>query len=264
MKLSSKVLAVVVVVIMFGGIFGSSALGWWQTESTKQAAAYTSGEFAGQANPADIRGSYTFGDVEKNFKIPAALVAQAFGVTTSDPAAFGVKELEGLYADSPQEIGTASVRLFVAFYLGLPIDLSAGTYVPEAAAAILRTRNLSAEYTAYLETHVAPNLGSGAAQPAATAAPAAAEATPKPAATSATKGTPQPGETPQVTEGEIKGKTTFADLLSWGLKADQIQQVLGKPMPAAPGMTVKDFCTANNLDFEVVRPAIQAELDKLK
>ena len=55
-------------------------MGWWQTESTKEAAVFTSGEFAGQANPADIRGSYTFGDVEKNFGIPAALLAQAFGV----------------------------------------------------------------------------------------------------------------------------------------------------------------------------------------
>lgn len=276
MRLTSKPLAAIVVAIMFGGIFFSSAMGWWQTESTKEAATYTEGEFAGQANPADIRGSYTFGDVEKNFAIPAALLVQAFGVETDNPAAFQVKGLEEMYAESPAEVGTASVRLFVAFYLGLPMDLSTDMYLPEAAAEILRTRSLSAENTAYLDAHLVPNLGEQPAQPAAPegtpqppaeatqAAPQATlQATPQPGS-GAGSGTPIPGHTPEVTTGVIKGKTTFAELLAWGLKADVIAQVMGKPLPAAPGMTVKDFCAANGLDFETIKPALQAELDKLK
>jgi hypothetical protein len=239
---------------MFGGIFFSSLLGWWQTESTKDAALYTSGEFAGQANPSDIRGSYTLGDVEKNFAIPAVLVAQAFGVQAQDPAAFQVKGLEEMYAASPQEVGTASVRLFVAFYLGLPIDLSTAMYLPESAAAILRTRSLTPEQSAYLDAHVVPNL----------AAESAITATPAPSA-SASPDSPQttPVHTPVVEVGTIKGKTTFAELLDWGLKPEVIQQVLGKPLPPALGMTVRDFCTQNGLSFETVRPALQAELDKL-
>ncbi|MGB8983706.1 MAG: hypothetical protein WCC12_17690, partial [Anaerolineales bacterium] len=66
MTLTSKPLAFILFIIMFGGIAVSSALGWWQTESTKVPAAYTEGEFAGQANPADIRGSYTFGDISNS------------------------------------------------------------------------------------------------------------------------------------------------------------------------------------------------------
>src|SRR5512143_1822897 len=84
MTLTSKTLAALVAAILFGGIFFSSAMGWWQTESTKEAAKITSGEFAGQANPADIRGSYTFGDVEKNFGVPPAVLAEAFGVKDSN------------------------------------------------------------------------------------------------------------------------------------------------------------------------------------
>ena len=80
MKLTSKPLAIIVVVIMFGGIFFSKVQGWWETESTKEAAVFTEGEFAGKANPADIRGSYTFGDVENNFDISADILVQAFGV----------------------------------------------------------------------------------------------------------------------------------------------------------------------------------------
>ncbi len=275
MKLTSKPLAIIIVVLMFGGIFFSSLMGWWETESTKEAAVYTEGEFAGKANPADIRGSYTFGDVEKNFGVPAALLVQAFGVQTDAPAAFAVKSLEEMYAESPQEVGTASVRFFVAFYLSLPIDLSTDVYLPETAAAILRGQNLSAENAAYLETHVVPAPEAGAAQPVETAQPDASAAESAPEATLA----PVPAEqtpaseitpettaehTPLVEAGTIKGKTTFAELMEWGLTSETIEQVLGMPMPAAPGMTVKDFCTQNGLDFETIRPALQAELDQLK
>ncbi|NCP86444.1 MAG: hypothetical protein CO094_02340 [Anaerolineae bacterium CG_4_9_14_3_um_filter_57_17] len=129
MILKSKMLAVVLVTFLFGGILISSAFGWWQTESTKQPATFSEGEFAGQANPADIRGSYTFGDI-----------SAAFAVSNANPAAYPVKNLETIYADSPQEIGTGSVRLFVAFYTGLPFDLTTAetTYLPESAAQMLR------------------------------------------------------------------------------------------------------------------------------
>jgi hypothetical protein len=260
MRLTSKPLAALVVAIMFAGIFFSSAMGWWQTESSKEAALYTEGEFAGQANPADIRGSYTFGDVEKNFGLPAALLVQAFGVQTAEPAAFQTKGLEEMYLESPQEVGTASVRLFVAFYLGLPMDLSTDMYLPESAAAILRTRALNAEQAAYLEAHLVPDLSAEAVQPAgaapATAQPGTAVTEPVPAATAE--------HAPSVEEGTIKGKTTFAELLAWGLTVETIEQVLGKPVPAAMGMTVKDFCSENGLNFETIRPALQAELDTVK
>jgi len=94
MTINSKTLAALVVIILFGGILISAQLGWWQTESSKIAATFTEGEFAGQANPADIRGSYTFGDVEKNFGVPASVLGEAFNVS-ANPAAFQVKNLEG-------------------------------------------------------------------------------------------------------------------------------------------------------------------------
>ena len=259
MKLTSRPLAGILIVIMFGGIFFSNILGWWETESTKEAAVFTEGEFAGQANPADIRGSYTFGDVEKNFGVPAQVLTQAFGVETTDPAAFAVKSLEEMYLGSPQEVGTASVRLFTAFYLGLPYDLGTDIYLPESAAEILQTRDLSPEQAAYLDTHTVPNLGAEAAQPA-----VAAPSTQPSVSTAAPEAALTPEHTPAVEKGTIKGKTTFAELLDWGLDAAIIEQVLGRPMPAAPGMTVRDFCSQNGLTFETVKTAMQAELDKLK
>ena len=258
MTLTSKTLAALVVAILFGGIFFSSAMGWWQTESTKEAAKITSGEFAGQANPADIRGSYTFGDVEKNFGISPAVMAQAFGVKDSNPAAFAVKGLEGMYSTSGQEIGTASVRLFVAFYKGMPYDLSTDIYLPESAATILRTRTLKSEHAAYLAAHTVPN-------PVAAPATRAPQATPQATQAPSAQSTPK-AETPAAssTDRTVKGTTTFVDLLGWGVSQVTIEKVLGTSMPAAQVTKIKDYCTEKGLNFETIRPALQAEVDKVK
>jgi hypothetical protein len=272
--LTSKTLAALVAAILFGGIFFSSAMGWWQTESAKEAAKITSGEYAGQANPADIRGSYTLGDVDKNFGIAPALLAEAFGIKDSNPAAFQVKGLEGMYANSGQEVGTASVRLFVALYKGMPYNLSADIYLPESAVTLLRARNLTGEQVAYLAKHTVPNLGAAPAS-----APSAPQTTPQPQATQvpAAQSMPQATKAPSAqstpksetpgassTDRAVKGVTTFADVLGWGVPKATIEQVLGVPMPAAPGMKVKDYCTEKGLNFETVRLALQAEVDKVK
>jgi hypothetical protein len=252
MTLTSKPLAIIVVLILFGGIFGSDALGWWETESTKQAAVFTTGEFAGQANPADIRGSYTFGDVEANFGISPSLLAQAFGIQTTDPAAYPVKSLESVYLGSPQEIGTASVRLFVAFYLGLPYDLSADVYLPESAAQVLQARSLSPEQLDYLAGHT---IAFTPAQPE--------DIQPvEPPASQAGESADESHDSE--TDRMVKGKTTFAEVLSWGVSQAEIEQVLGMPMPASTGIKVKDFCSANGLSFETVKTGLQLQIDQVK
>jgi hypothetical protein len=246
MTINSKTLAVLIVVILFGGILLSTALGWWQTESNKIAATFTEGEFAGQANPADIRGSYTFGDVEENFGVSAATLGQAFNVS-DNPAMFQVKNLEGTATESGVEIGTSSVRLFVAFYKNLPFDLSTDIYLPEPAAELLKSQNLTPERTAYVETHTAVLISA-----------------PEPASPPQAESTPEPESTSAETDRTIKGKTTFGEVLTWGVSQATIEQILGKPMPSAPSTTVKDFCTTNGLDFETIKPALQAEVDKNK
>lgn len=244
MMLTSKPLAVMLFVILFGGISFSSAMGWWATESTKEPAKFAEGEFAGLANPADIRGSYTFGDIANSFDVTPEILAQAFGITATDPAAFSVKELESLYLDSGVEIGTNSVRLFVAFYTGLPFDVSAEEIVlPRAAADILLSKsNLTPEQVLYLETHTAA-LGE-----------------PIPVVESAVETT---SDTSEESEYFIKGKTTFGDLITWGVPKGMIETIIGATMPD-PAMKVKDYASANGLDFETIKIALQAEVDKVK
>lgn len=249
MRLSSKPLAIIILVVLFGGIFISSALGWWQTESTKQAATFSEGEFAGQSNPADIRGSYTFGDVENNFGVPATSLAQAFGISTGDPSSFGVKDLESTYAGQEFEIGTASVRLFVALYTGLPYEIVEEVYLPKRAVEMLKSHStLSAEQIAYIETHVV------SLEPSSTAA-----SEPEPASVSA----PEEHSEAESTERLLKGKTTFQEVLDWGVSQEVIETIIGGSMPN-PLTKVKDYCTEKGLSFEEIKAVIQAEIDKAK
>jgi hypothetical protein len=259
MTITSKPLAFLVFFIMFGGIGLSSALGWWETESTKEPAKYTDGEFAGQANPADIRGSYTFGDIANSFNVSPEILALAFQVSTDDPASFAIKDLEAMYLDSGYEVGTNSVRLFVAYYLGLPYDTTGQEiYLPRPATEILLdTGTLSPEQLIYLEAFTVD------VQPASAvieAVPAQSEAA-----------TPEAGPTQPSTEASssssedyaVKGKTIFGDLIRWGIPKETIEQIIGAPMPD-PAMKVKDYASANGLDFETIRTALQTEVDKVK
>ena len=249
MTLTSKFLAVIMLVMLFGGIAFSSVMGWWITESTKEPITFTEGEFAGQANPADIRGSYTFADIGKSFNVTPEILAQAFGIMDGDPAAFAVKELEAIYLESGYEIGTASVRLFVAYYTGLPFDTTGQEiYMPQSATDILLAGgNLTPEQIAYLEKHT---VLIGAALDSELPVVETISA---------------PGETSSTTSEEytVKGKTTFGELITWGVPQSAIEELIGAPMPDA-ATTLKDYAAANGVNFETLKPELQAEVDKIR
>ena len=259
MKLTSQPLAAIVFVIFFGGIALTSALGWFHTSTTKVPVTYTEGEFAGQYNPADIRGSYVFGDISSLFGVPLEDLQSAFLLPADvDAAAYQVKNLETQFTDSGYEIGTEAVRLFVALYKGLPYDLSTDTYLPKEAANILTSRaNLTSEQSAYLAGHTV-DLSQPAVENDATAAPAPAAvetSAPTQPGVSATEHVPA--------DRTVTGKTTFQDLLDWGVSPAAVEQVIGAPMPSA-SMLIKDYLTSKGLEFSTMKSALQTEVDKVK
>ena len=245
MTMTSKPVVVVILIVIFGGILFSAAMGWWATESTKVPVTFSEGEFAGQANPADIRGSYTFGDIAKSFDVTPDILGQAFGIAEGDPVAFAVKEIETIYLDGGFEIGTNSVRLFVAFYTGLPFDTTGQEiYLPKSATDILLAKsNLTTEQVTYLERCTV----------------IVGESTP------VTEPQPALSETSSTTseENTVKGKTTFGELLIWGVPQEVVEQLISAAMPD-PAMTLKDYAAANGLNFETLKTTLQAEVDKVK
>lgn len=249
MKLKSKPLAVILFVILFGSIAFTTAMNWWQTESNKVPAKFTEGEAAGEYNPADIRGSYTFQNIQDAFAVPVEDLAAAFAIpAASDPGAFTVKELEALYtaqAAAGQEVGTASVRYFVALYTQLPYEFTEEAFLPEPAVAILKSLGvLTAEQQAYLDTHTVVLTATSP------------EPIPQAASTETT-------HTESADDTTIKGKTTFQELLDWGVDQTIIETIIGGAMPAG-GIKVKDYCTAHNLEFETIKAALQVEVDKVR
>ena len=158
MKIRANFLGLVLIGMIFGGILLSSAAGWWTTESSKVPAKFENGDFSGDFNPADIRGSYAFSDISQLFNIPLPVLAEAFMLPEGTvPGDFKNKDLEVLFGDltaEDEEIGNASVQLFVALYTGLPFDLDEDIFLPEPAAGILKNMGiLTGDQLEYVENH---------------------------------------------------------------------------------------------------------------
>ena len=265
MRITPRWMAVFIVTVLFGGILLSIALGEWTTKSTKEPLTFAEGEFAGEYNPADIRGSYTFGDISELFDIPLEDLAVAFRVSEPDVAAVSVKTLEEKFVDLGVDLGTSSVRLFVALYTGLPFDLSGeDTYLLKEATELLKQKvSLSPEQLAYLESHTVDEM-TGLATPAAQVvtqpAEVTLEGTPALAPTGGS-GTPDPEHTPEA--NKVGGKTTFQNLLDWGVKQEDIEKAIGQPLPSV-NLLIKDWATAQGLTFSTLKDQLQALVDEVK
>lgn len=198
-RIGTKALGLLVAGTIFGGIALSAALGLWKTQGSKEPAAIRSGEFAGLPSPSDIRGSYTWADVGKAFDIPPASLVLAFGAGSEAEKANSLEAKYGEAALPPgAEIGTDSVRLFVALYTGLPHEPEADTILPMAAIEVLRAeakgdRALveAAALRAYAPGAPAPAAGSASA-----AAQAAPPASPAPASSAAPAAAAKPATAP--------------------------------------------------------------------
>lgn len=243
MKLTSKPLALILMSILFGSIAFTTAMGWWATESSKSPALYTEGQAAGQYNPADIRGSYTFGEISTLFNIPLDDLKTAFLLPQdTDAAAFKVNLLETIYTGSEVEVGTGSIRLFVAWYSGLPYTPDEDSYLPLEALNILREKAaLTPEQLSYLESHVI-NIKDAEIE---SEMNIAASVIPD----------------PQVTESvqldrTVNGSTTFQQILDWGVSQADIEQQLGESMPL-PATVIKDYAITKGLEFSSIKGLLQ-------
>ena len=272
LRLKTLGLAAAVMVLMFGGIELGSALGYWKTTASKIPAQFVSGEYAGQYDPADIKGSYSFKDVSDSFEIPVEKLAEAFGLDKNEDAeAFQCKNLETRYEalkDLGYEIGTDSVRVFVALYKGLPIELEE-TFIPMEAYRILEDdAKLSPEQIVYFKSHTVELEIEGAKeQPAAETIIKTTEAAPKAVETSPTAAEELPSPpTPaaaneSVNDRQVRGKTTFKELLDWGLTESEIKGVIGGDIPDTAA-AIKDYCDDKGVEFSGIKAALQSISDK--
>ena len=239
MKINSRILGLIVLVFIFGGIGVTMALNLWQTEGGRAPAKFRGGEAAGEYNPADIRGSQTFGELSKAFKIPLAEMGAAFGLgSTENLADTKITDLKTAYPG--MGIGPDSVRSFVALYMGLPYELSDDARLPQPAVIILKARAaLTEDQIALLDTRSVDVSGV------------------------------KPVEGEAVTDGHedsteriVKGKTTFQEVLDWGVPGEEIEAVIGEKLPSTR-MAIRDFVVKKEMEFRPVKEALQAKVDAL-
>ena len=239
MTINPKSLSIIVVGILFGSITLVNIIGRWDSEFKPQSATKISHSFAAQNVPADINNSHTFGDIDKLYNIPTPILAKAFNLPAeTNITAFTIKELETIYIDQDIEISTGAVQLFVVLYNGLDFETTEQVYLPLSAADMLISRRaLAPEQVEFMDAY-------------------ALILDPTFAAVSATD------NRAQTEERSIKGKTTFQELLDWGLSQESIEQIIGE-LISSSRQVVKDYCSEKGLDFEEIKLALQEEMDKL-
>lgn len=250
-KFSYRTTTLLILAVFAVFISGSKAIGYWSTSASKVPRTIEAGEYAGTADPGDIRGSYSFSDTEAAFGVPVDVLAEAFGIPEDiDPRAFQNKALEDLYPLEDMEIGNGSVKLFVSLYTGIPYDYeSAGDLLPDTAVRILvKEGKLSDSAQAYLETHT---LSMEDVRSAAEITSESGAVPPKTRNDEADDSS----ETPLV-----KGKTIFQEVLDWGVSQDDIEAVLGQPM-GHPLKEIRGFCQENGLEFQSVKSELQTLVD---
>lgn len=147
--------AVIVLLLIFGGIGAAEAADVWTTENDRMRSGDRKDISTGNVGLEDVRGSTTFQEAADAFGINPEIILEAFSVTESDGGAqMKIKDLEKLYAETGKEIGRESVQLFIALYKDIPMDQEE-VYLPENAAEILLRENpdLTEEQLEYLKNH---------------------------------------------------------------------------------------------------------------
>ncbi len=244
MRLEGKYVAILFAVMLFAGIGVANASGLWITESSKEPTLIKEGDFEGMADPGDIRGSYSFDDIETAFDVPATLIAEAFGIETETPGDILCKDLEAIYPAGADdlEIGTGSVRQFVALYTGLPYDGDDG--FPSTGVRVLRREGLwTEELSVAYEDRIVQIEGTGD-QSMGESAQDSGEAS----------------EEHEETIG-VKGKTTAAEVIEWGISQEQLEEIIGVSIDNV-NLTIRDICSNNGISFSEIKEALNSLLEE--
>lgn len=270
MKIQAKTLGTIIAFVMFGGILGSSVLGLWKTKSVRNPNSTESIEVAGEPAkeytetgdfmPADIRGSHRFGEISDLFDIPLETLSYAFALPPDvDSANFNSQDFESIYPqfEGEQEIGNGSIKWFVALYTGLPYEFEdddEATYLLSPAVEILMNQaELTAEHIVYLDAYKI-EIEFEQIELA------------RPEDNLPTSDETDGDEKETVSEQDemiVAGKTTFSDLLGWGMSTEKIEIIIGGEIPNRL-KSVYDYCNENELSFGQIKTKLQEEVDALE
>jgi len=64
-------------------------------------------------------------------------------------------------------------------------------------------------------------------------------------------------------EMKVKGNTTFKEVLDWGVSEEAMETIIDAKLPNTV-MTIKDYCAEKEIEFSIVKTAIQQKIDEAK
>jgi len=206
---------------------------------------------------------YLFGILVLAIFLGTILVFQTAGIwsvsgkTTSSgeavqPSVFDVNTIKG-WMTLEQIVSVYNVPLAdLLSQFNLPADTPASTAIKDLESDLFSVTSLRD----WLRSRMQP------VQPEATTAPIEQTAPTPTVITSEHETTLLPTQH-VAADKTVTGKTTFQELIDWGVPVEAIRQVIGGDLPA-PTTVIKDFVTQKNMDFPAIKAALQAEVDKTK
>ncbi len=230
MKMTSKLLSIIIILSLFLGIGMTVITGYWQTESSKIPKRLANTD---EYDPSDIRGSYSFDDVSKVFEIPLEDLKEAFQIPdTYSIETFKNKDLEGLYIfDDDKEVGNGSVKMFVSLYKDLPYDYESNNdYLPVSAYRLLEEKGIYLKDDKYIQSHLID--------------------------LSQVKQAVSLDEHEVEEIIKINRTVTFQQLIDIGLTQEQLEIIIEKEIETLD-MSIKDYCDQNDLQFSLVKEKLQ-------
>lgn len=247
MNLKNLSVALLVIIVILGGYGILKVTGIWDSASSNQPNKIEikdsdTGESVEVYDIESLKGSSSFKDISQWFDIPLNILQEAFVVSDANIANFQNKDLESIFAyleEEGKEIGNGSVKLFVALYKGIPYEISDDevTYLPDKAVNILKEiETVSAENLIYIEK----NMISTANIDIDIQEDIPVEET---------------EENSDAVVFEIKGKTTFQEVIGWGISKEDIEKAIGSDI-ATTTQIIKEFCEEKTLDYETVKTQI--------
>ena len=243
MKNKAAFVAIVMVLSLVAGVGIAKITGYWKTEGRKVPMKISQGEFEGESDPGDIRGSYSFADIEAAFGIPSEMTAAAFGMPGDDPGQMKAKNVEETWGEMEGgvEVGTDSIKLFTALWIGLPHDAEETSVLPTAAVEILEAyQRIDAAQAAELRlTAVAlPNAVGGEAVPAES----------------------DQSDDHEIPDRMVRGFTTFGDLKGWGVTEEMWQEKFDKSM-GSRSTSIKDWAEDTGIPMSEIKSLAQDMVD---
>ncbi len=200
---------------------------------------FSDGPFAGQPIPAGIKGSDTLLMTAILHGIPLEELAAAFLIPIDKADLVRNGDIKHLYRDlmlNDKELGNGSVIMFVSLYKGIPFEPHEPTFLLDPAVQILKYRTeLTPEMLQYIEDHRVSMDEIGNVY---------------------WEVLEDREENDYGVEGEarvINSKTTFQDLLNYGISMSDILRVLRTNLEPDLEKPVRDYCVLYKLQFSMVK-----------